>query len=394
MTLTSEYQHEPVLLQEVLDALDPVLQRKTRRQLEAASLADEELLSPACVCDCTLGGAGHSLRFAQHMIQSYVQAYYHSCPETNGKDRLEIQQREGISQPLAELNIYKAILELYSTKFQVKPELLMPRLIGIDQDDRALEVAAARLSQACQGRLHQLQAKGNFSELDRILTELCCPGVDFFLFDIGVSSPQFDVPERGFSYRFDAPLDMRMDPRNQSLTAQEIINHYHEADLTRIFREYGEEKFAHRIAQLICRARARKTIETTFELVDLIKQAIPAAARRSGGHPAKRSFQALRIEVNRELEVLKHALEAAVRWLNPQGRIAVISYHSLEDRLVKQIFAQYAQSCICPPDIPVCQCGHTPVIELVNRKPILASEEELVRNPRSQSAKLRIAQKL
>lgn len=394
MTLTSEYQHEPVLLQEILDALDPVLFKRTHMQLKAAQRGDEELLVGPYVCDCTLGGAGHSLRFAEHMVKAYSQAESSLTESGVPKQASAAGKQEQAIQALPKLEEYKALVQRYSLQFQLAPEVLLPHLIGIDQDDFALKTARERLSKLCKNDLSHVQAKGNFSELDRILVELRCPGVDFFLFDIGVSSPQFDIPERGFSYRVDAPLDMRMDPSNQTLNAQEIINHYNEADLTRIFRDYGEEKFAHRIAHLICEKRRSKRIETSFELVDIIKQAIPAATRRSGGHPAKRSFQALRIEVNQELEVLKLALESAIRWLNPHGRLAVISYHSLEDRLVKQMFAEHAQTCVCPPDLPICQCGRVPTLELVNRKPIQASQEEIKRNPRAKSAKLRIAQKL
>jgi 16S rRNA (cytosine1402-N4)-methyltransferase len=218
-------------------------------------------------------------------------------------------------------------------------DLVMPGgiLVGIDQDDSALIAAenTLRLGQQIPQESTRL-LKGNFADLDTLLAEAGVPYVDGFLFDLGVSSPQLDFPERGFSYRVDAPLDMRMDPGHQSLTAAEVIATYTEADLARIIREYGEEKWASRIASFIANARERTPVASTTQLVELIKAAVPASARREGPHPAKRTFQALRIEVNDELGVLKSGLEAAVRWLAPEGRVAVISYHSLEDRVVKQ----------------------------------------------------------
>ena len=243
-----------------------------------------------------------------------------------------------------------------------------------------------------QGR--HLFLKGNFGDLDELLVKAEVPGVDCFLFDLGVSSPQLDIPERGFSYNEDAPLDMRMDPGTHTQTAAEVINTYDEADLARILSVYGDEKFASRIAREIVRRRAKEPIRTTFELVDAIKAAIPAAARRHGGHPARKTFQALRIEVNHELEVLERGLEAAIRWLNPGGRVCVISYHSLEDRIVKHLFGEMSQGCTCPPDLPVCVCGHVPIIRVKTRKPLVAGEEELERNPRARSAKTRAAVKL
>jgi len=236
--------------------------------------------------------------------------------------------------------------------------------------------------------------KGNFGELDRLLSEANIPYVDGFLFDLGVSSPQLDVPERGFSYREDAPLDMRMDPGQQTLTAAEIIAAYSEADLARILRDFGEERWATRIASFIVATRAHRPIETTRQLVDVIKAAIPAAARREGGHPATRTFQALRIEVNAELDVLKTALQAAIRWLAPKGRIAVISYHSLEDRIAKVTFNDFARGCICPPELPVCTCDNKPVLRVLTRKAILPTPEEIEMNPRARSAKLRVAEKI
>ena len=267
-------------------------------------------------------------------------------------------------------------------------------LIGIDQDEVALTAARERLGALPDDVRPNLELlRGNFGELDKLLLSAEVPGVDAFLFDIGVSSVQIDTPSRGFSFKENGPLDMRMDPGNQTLTAAEIINTYNAADLTRILRSYSDEKWASRIAKFVCEARESAYIETSEELVKIIKAAIPASARRAGGHPAKRTFQALRIEVNGELDVLERALHAAVRWLNPGGRIAVISYHSLEDRIVKDIFNSYANRCMCPPDLPVCMCGKEPVLDVITRKPIVPTDAEVERNPRARSAKLRVAQR-
>ena len=315
-TLTPEYRHEPVMLSEVLDAL--------------------QLKSGSVVCDCTLGGAGHSVRMAREV----------------GEDGL---------------------------------------LIGIDQDDMALEAAARRLDAEAPGVPRKL-LKGNFGDLDELLCRAEVPGVDGILFDLGVSSPQLDIPGRGFSYHEDAPLDMRMDPGTNTLNAAEVINTYTEADLARILRVYGEEKFATQIAREIVRRRAVEPIRTTGQLVDAIKGGIPAAARRHGHHPARKTFQAIRIEVNHELDALERGLDAAIRWLNPGGRICVISYHSLEDRIVKRLFQQRSQGCTCPPDLPVCVCGNVPVLKVITRKPLVASADEVARNPRARSAKTRVAE--
>jgi len=267
-------------------------------------------------------------------------------------------------------------------------------LVGIDQDDAALDAAAVTLRLGQQELpVKTILLKGNFGDLDDLLVEAKIPYVDGFLFDLGVSSPQIDVAERGFSFKADAPLDMRMDPGNRSLTAAEVIATYDEADLARIIRDYGEERWASRIAGFIATARARRPIETTGELVEVIKAAIPASARRSGGHPAKKTFQALRIEVNGELEQLTRGLEAAVRWLAPDGRIAVISYHSLEDRIVKRVFTENSRGCTCPPDLPVCVCENEPVLRILTRKAIVPSVQEIEMNARARSAKLRVAQK-
>ena len=269
-------------------------------------------------------------------------------------------------------------------------------LIGIDQDDAAHAAAAKRLNEIPDDqRPHIELLHGNFGDMDELLLSAEIPGVDAFLFDLGVSSPQIDTLSRGFSFKEEtAPLDMRMNPGKQTLTAAEVINSYNAQDLTRIIRMYSDEKWASRIANFIVKRREEKPFETSGDLVDAIKAAIPASARRAGGHPAKRTFQAIRIEVNSELTVLKRGLEAAVRWLNPGGRLVVISYHSLEDRIVKETLAAGANRCTCPPDLPVCACGKKPVLEIVTRKPIVPTHEEIERNPRARSAKLRVARKL
>ena len=275
---------------------------------------------------------------------------------------------------------------------QLGPEGL---LIGIDQDQTALSAASQRLNEIPDGQRPNLKlVRGNFGDMDELLLQCEIPGVDAFLFDLGVSSPQLDTKARGFSFKENGPLDMRMDPGKQTLTASEVINTYNAADLTRIIRMYSDEKWASRIAEFIVKRRETAPIETSGELVDVIKAAIPASARRAGGHPAKRTFQAIRIEVNSELTVLRAGLEAAVRWLNPGGRLVVISYHSLEDRIVKEAMAVGANRCTCPPDLPVCVCGKKPVLEIVTRKPITPTPDEVERNPRARSAKLRVARKL
>ena len=268
-------------------------------------------------------------------------------------------------------------------------------LIGIDQDAVARAAAGERLRALPDDIRPNIELlAGNFGDMDELLVSAEIPGADAFLFDLGVSSVQIDTPSRGFSFKEDGPLDMRMNPGNDTLNAAEIVNTYNAADLTRIIRSYSDEKWASRIAEFIVKARQDARIETSAQLVEIIKAAIPASARRAGGHPAKRTFQALRIEVNSELSVLREGLEAAVRWLNPGGRLVVISYHSLEDRIVKDVIASYANRCTCPPDLPVCVCGKKPILKSVTRKPVLPTEEEVERNPRARSAKLRVAEKL
>ena len=308
-----EFQHKPVLIDEVLDLLNPAI-RNT-------------------IVDCTLGGAGHSMAI------------------------------QGLLPPDG-------------------------WLVGVDQDDDALKAAEERLS----GRGNVMLLKGNFSNLKLLLANWDKP-IDGFLFDLGVSSWQLDKPERGFSYQHDAPLDMRMD-QSGSINAYDVVNKWSERDLTYIFRAYGEEKWSSRVSAFIARERKLKPVETTAELVDIIKAAIPAAARREGGHPGRRIFQALRIAVNSELESLRQGLAAAIELCAPGGVIAVISYHSLEDRMAKQLFRDRATGCICPTEIPVCRCEHVPEVKLLTRKPIGPGEEELAYNPRSRSAKMRAVEKL
>ena len=275
-------------------------------------------------------------------------------------------------------------------------KLLGPQgtLIGIDQDEVALATATDTLEAIPMSDRPKLELlRGNFGDLDKLLVSAEVPGIDAILFDLGVSSVQIDTPSRGFSFKENGPLDMRMDPGQQTITAAEIVNTYNAADLARVIRAYSDEKWASRIADFIVRAREDERIETSEQLVEIIKAAIPASARRAGGHPAKRTFQALRIEVNSELTVLRRGLDAAVRWLNPGGRIVVISYHSLEDRIVKDTFASFANRCTCPPDLPMCACGKEPILDIVTRKPLLPTPAEIERNPRARSAKLRVAVK-
>jgi len=264
------------------------------------------------------------------------------------------------------------------------------RLIAIDQDEDAIAAATARLSEFSD---RVTVVRNNFSNLADVCAELEIDKIDGFLIDAGVSSFQLDCAERGFAYSADAPLDMRMDKRN-SLTAKTVVNEYSEAELKKILFEYGEERFSPNIAAAIVRARQSAPIETTSQLSDIIRGAIPAFAREGGHHPAKRSFQAIRIEVNRELDVIEPAIRAAERLMNRGGRIAVITFHSLEDRIVKQTFADLASGCTCPRSFPICVCGKRPSVRTVNKKPILPSAKELEENPRSRSAKLRVAEKL
>ncbi|HPT83247.1 MAG TPA: 16S rRNA (cytosine(1402)-N(4))-methyltransferase RsmH [Limnochordia bacterium] len=309
-----EFGHEPVLLQETIDAL---------------------ALKPGEVyVDCTVGAAGHSLGM-----------------------------------------------------LATEPTI---QLIGIDQDDAALERAKYRLANY---RERVTLIKGNFRNLRSLLSDLGVQEVAGILIDLGVSSIQLDQGERGFSYHQDARLDMRMD-RSSPLDAWTVVNTYGEEELARIIAEYGEERWAARIAQFIVAERQSKPIDTTGDLVAVIKKAVPAGARAQGPHPARRTFQALRIAVNDELGALRDVLGQAVDLLKPKGRLAVITFHSLEDRLVKDYFQDLLGKCTCPPGLPVCVCGRQPVVELVNKKPIVPSPREVENNPRSRSAKLRAVEKL
>ncbi len=273
---------------------------------------------------------------------------------------------------------------------EIAARLTTGRLIAIDRDAAALEAAPARLGELID---RVTLVRGNFSDIAAILGELNISGVDGMLFDLGVSSPQLDDASRGFSYLQDARLDMRMD-QSAALTAYEVVNSWSREELKRVLWQYGEERYAGLIAAAIVRARERAPIETTLELAELIRSAMPAKARREKQHPAKRSFQAIRIAVNDELGEVERMLGSALEVLDPGGRLAVISFHSLEDRLVKTAFAEWAKGCICPPDFPVCVCGRTPEVKLIGRRPIVAGPEELKNNPRSRSARLRVAEKL
>ena len=264
------------------------------------------------------------------------------------------------------------------------------RLICFDRDSEALAAAKKRLAEFGD---RVIFVHDNFENIGHVLVDLKVENFGGAIADLGCSSHQFDTPERGFAYQHDAPLDMRMDTA-ATLTAREIVNTYSEAELCRIIRDYGEERFAVKIAARIVTARAAAPIETTVELSEIIKSAIPAAARADGPHPAKRTFQAIRIETNRELDAISPAISAVIEALVPGGRLSIISFHSLEDRAVKTAFAAAATGCTCPRDFPVCVCGKKPQVKIVTRKPILPSAEELEENPRSRSAKLRVAERL
>ena len=273
---------------------------------------------------------------------------------------------------------------------QIVRRLESGRLIGIDRDTTALKAAGERLAPFAD---RVTLVHSNFSEITSVLEDLNISGVDGILLDLGVSSPQLDDGERGFSYMADAPLDMRMN-REDSLSAHTVVNTWPYEELRRILNVYGEERYAPQIAAAICRRREQAPIATTLELVDVIRSAMPAAALREKQHPAKRSFQAIRIAVNDELGAVERVMSGAIDALNPGGRLAVITFHSLEDRIVKNAMADAARGCVCPPNFPVCVCGRTPKVRLITRKPITASDEELERNPRARSAKLRICEKI
>ena len=273
---------------------------------------------------------------------------------------------------------------------EIVKQLTSGRLICVDRDQAALDAARERLAPWLD---RVTLVHSNFDQIDEILDGLSLPGVDGMLFDLGVSSPQLDDGSRGFSYMHDAPLDMRMD-QGTGRTAADVVNTCSQEELRRIISQYGEERYAPQIAGAIVRRREDRPVTTTLELVEVIKSAMPSKALREKQHPAKRTFQAIRIAVNDELASVERMLRRAVPRLNRGGRLAAITFHSLEDRIVKTGLAEFARGCICPPDFPVCVCGRTPDIRLVNKKPILPTEEEIQENPRARSAKLRVAEKL
>ncbi|MBR3973088.1 MAG: 16S rRNA (cytosine(1402)-N(4))-methyltransferase RsmH [Oscillospiraceae bacterium] len=272
---------------------------------------------------------------------------------------------------------------------QIAKRLTTGRLIGIDRDPVALKAAGERLAPYAD---RVTLVHSNFCEIKQVLENLNIDGVDGILLDLGVSSPQLDDGSRGFSYMADAPLDMRMNSEDV-MSAYDVVNTWSQEELKRILYDYGEERYAPRIAFAICNRRAEKPIETTLELVDVIRGAMPAAALREKQHPAKRSFQAIRIAVNDELGSVEKVMKDAIPALNPGGRLAIITFHSLEDRIVKNAMAEAAKGCTCPPSFPVCVCGKKPQVKLISRKPIVSGEEELERNPRARSAKLRVCEK-
>ena len=274
--------------------------------------------------------------------------------------------------------------------YEIASRLTTGKLIAIDRDDEA--IAAARVRLMPLGERAQV-VKSNYSDVKNVLSSLGINQIDGMLLDLGVSSYQLDTAERGFSYNADAPLDMRMDT-SSPFSAYNVVNEYSEQELKKVIYNYGEERFAPRIASAIVKYREKKPVETTGELVSIIKGAMPAAAREGGHHPAKRTFQAIRIEVNGELAIIEPTIKDAVELLKPGGRIAIITFHSLEDRIVKQTYADLASGCTCPKNFPVCVCGKKPTVKVVSKKPILPSDEELEVNSRSRSAKLRVAEKL
>ena len=273
---------------------------------------------------------------------------------------------------------------------QIVRRLTTGRLIGIDRDPVALKAAGERLAPYAD---RVTLVHSNFCEMDHVLDDLGFEGVDGILLDLGVSSPQLDEVSRGFSYMGDAPLDMRMN-HEDTLTADVVVNTWSQEELKRILYDYGEERYAPQIAAAICRRREAAPIKTTQELVDVIRSAMPPAALREKQHPAKRSFQAIRIAVNDELGAVRQVLGAAIPKLNPGGRLAIITFHSLEDRIVKNGMADAAKGCTCPPNFPVCVCGKKPKVKIITRKPVVSGDEELDRNPRARSAKLRVCEKL
>ena len=264
------------------------------------------------------------------------------------------------------------------------------RLIGIDQDADAIEAASLRLKEF-KDKISLVHS--NYNNIKSVVNDLGINKVDGIVLDLGVSSYQLDNPERGFTYREDVPLDMRMD-RESSMTARDIVNDYSEMELFRVIKDYGEEQFAKNIAKHIVKARSEKPIETTGELNEIIKAAIPAKMREHGGHPSKKTYQAIRIELNHELTVLENSLDTMIELLNPKGRLSIITFHSLQDRIVKNIFRKNMNPCTCPPDFPVCVCGKKPTGRIITRKPIVPSEEEIAENKRAKSSKLRVFERI
>ena len=333
--MTTEYTHTPVLCEETLELLLPAITKASTAPI---------------VVDATLGRAGHGRHLAEAAL------------------------------------------------------LAGGSYLGIDLDARALEAAEPimrelrnELVNKSKGEVEvgeYLLIQGSFGNLDVLLQEAEIGYVDAFLFDIGVSSPQIDDPQRGFSFKQDAPLDMRLNQNANIPTATELLQTLDQRELTKIIQQYGEEKWASRIASFVVKQRESAPLETSAQLVELIKAAIPASARRSGGHPAKRTFQALRIAVNDELGALDRGLETAIRWLRPGGRLGVLTFHSLEDRLVKRTFSEAQQSCPCPADLPVCMCDDNATLRVLTKRPVSPTIEEIERNPRARSTKLRVAEKL
>lgn len=349
--MIEKFEHTPVMLDEVLESLAPQ--------------------SGDVFVDCTLGGAGHSVEIAKHLGEEGLLIGIDQDPTARefAKNRLE--------------NLRK------TNPYSLKEEGIRGQGLGTS------EISKLHNSTNHYSSFPSLLIiDANFSELDEVLLSVPVPGVDCILFDLGVSSVQFDTLERGFSYHEGAPLDMRMDTNKNDLTAEVIVNTFSETELERILRVFGEEKCSRQIARNICKSRAEKAIVKSDELVEIIKQSIPAKLRRSGGHPAKRTFQALRIAVNDELSNLETALDSAVRWLNVGGRICVISYHSLEDRRVKDTFRKFEDRCTCPDDAPICICGKKPILKAKPRGAILPTSKEIERNPRARSAKMRVAIKV
>lgn len=272
---------------------------------------------------------------------------------------------------------------------EIAGRLTTGRLIGIDQDDAAIEAAEKRLA---PWKDRVVLVRNNYCNMPEVMNEMGIDGVDGILLDLGVSSYQLDNAERGFSYKYDTALDMRMD-RRQTLTARMILNEWPEMEIYRVIRDYGEDKFAKNIAKHVVAARQKKPIETTGELNEIIKAAIPAKMREKGGHPSKRTFQAIRIACNRELEVLENSLDTFIGLLNPGGRLCIITFHSLEDRIVKSAFRKNENPCTCPPEFPICICGHKSMGRVIGRRPVVPTQEEMELNSRSKSAKLRIFEK-